>query len=191
LAHQNVRKRMMAGVPSQKIGGRDRPPRPPAPTVALPVVTFDQSLTVHLNGEEIRALHLPKGHTDGDAIIIFTKSNVVHMGDDFVTYGFPFIDLASGGSVKGLIANLERVIPQIPAGAKIIPGHGDVSTIEDVKRFLATLKEVVGVIEAAVKKGKTPAAMKKEKILAKWEPTWGQGFIKADAFIELVSQELR
>ena len=71
---------------------------------ALPIITFDHDVTVHLNGEDIRALHFPSGHTDGDSIIFFPKSNVVHMGDDFVRYGFPFIDLASGGSVEGMIA---------------------------------------------------------------------------------------
>jgi glyoxylase-like metal-dependent hydrolase (beta-lactamase superfamily II) len=185
MAHENVRKRLMAG-------GK-RPDREilPAPKGALPIVTFEHGLTVHLNGEDIRALHYPRGHTDGDSIIIFTKSNVVHMGDAFVTYGFPFIDVSSGGSVKGFVANLEKIIPQLPAGAKIIPGHGPVSTIEDVKKFLATLKEVVGAVEAAAKKGMTADAMKKAKILAKWDPTWGQGFFKADDFIDIASAELR
>jgi len=72
-----------------------------APKAALPVITFEHDVTVHLNGEDIRALHFPAGHTDGDAVISFRRNNVVHMGDDFVRYGFPFIDVASGGSVQG------------------------------------------------------------------------------------------
>ena len=87
-----------------------------APKGALPVITFDHDVTVHLNGEDIRALHFPAGHTDGDAIIFFPKNNVVHMGDDFVRYGFPFIDVTSGGSVQGMIAAMEKVYGAIAAG---------------------------------------------------------------------------
>src|SRR6202007_1321032 len=103
----------------------------PAPKEALPILTFDHDVTVHLNGEDIRALHFPAGHTDGDSVIYFPKSNVVHMGDDFVTYGFPFIDVDSGGSIDGLISGVEGAIAQLPADVKIIPGHGPVSGLED------------------------------------------------------------
>ncbi len=95
LAQTNVRKRLIAGT---KMVGREFPPAPPA---ALPVVTFEQGLSLWWNGEEIRAIHVVPGHTDGDTVVWFTKSNVVHFGDDFVTYGFPFIDVQSGGSVVG------------------------------------------------------------------------------------------
>src|SRR5262249_5353495 len=98
IAHTNVRKRL--GSESTTRTGQKRPPSPKA---ALPVITFDDRLTVHLNGEDIRAIHFPSGHTDGDAIIFFTQSNVVHMGDDFFSGQFPFIDLQSGGTVKGYI----------------------------------------------------------------------------------------
>lgn len=86
-------------------------------------------MTVHLKGEDIRALHFPAGHTDGDSVIFFPKSNVVHMGDDFVTYGFPFIDLDSGGSIDGIIDGVEKVIAQVPADVKIIPEHGQISSV--------------------------------------------------------------
>jgi cyclase len=80
----------------------------------LPILTFDHDVTVHLNGEDIRALHFPSGHTDGDSLIFFPQSSVVHMGDDFVRYGFPFIDLGGGGRVEGMIAACEEVIPKRP-----------------------------------------------------------------------------
>ena len=105
----------------------------PAAKEALPIITFDHDVTVHLNGEDIRALHFPSGHTDGDSIIFFPKSNVVHMGDDFVRYGFPFIDLASGGSVDGMIAAMQEVVPKLPPDVKVIPGHGQVSNLDDVR----------------------------------------------------------
>jgi cyclase len=189
IAHENVRKRLEEGMPSRTISGHKIDPTPPAPKVALPVITFEDKVSVHLNGEDIRAIHFPHGHTDGDSVIFFTQSKVVHMGDDFVTYGFPFVDRASGGSVKGLVENLEKLIPQLPQDAKIIPGHGQISTVEDVKKFAASLKEIVAIIETGVKQGKTPETLKKEKVLAKWD-AWGKAFIKADDFIDLVCADL-
>jgi len=99
IAQENVRKRLAEG-------GKTRFGEvPPAPKAALPVITFEDKVSVHLNGEDIRAIHFPHGHTDGDSVIFFTQSNVVHMGDDFFNGGmFPFIDLDSGGSVQGMIA---------------------------------------------------------------------------------------
>ncbi len=186
-----MRKRLKEGMAARKVGGRDLPATPPAKAVALPVITYADGLTVHLNGEDIRVIHLPPGHTDGDSVVIFTQSNVVHMGDDFVTYGFPFVDVASGGSVVGLVADLETIIPQLPKDAKVIPGHGTPSTVDDVKKFAAALKEMVAAVESLVKKGKSLEAIKKDKPLAKWASTWGGGFIKADAFVELIYADLQ
>src|SRR5258708_3349775 len=115
IAQENVRKRMVTG-------GKTRFGEvPPAPKVALPVVTFEDKVSVHLNGEDIRAIHFPNGHTDGDAVIFFTQSNVVHMGDDFFNGTFPFIDIDSGGSVQGMIAGGEKVLAEVPETVKIIP----------------------------------------------------------------------
>src|SRR5258706_7293305 len=161
IAHDNVRKRMENG--GTVLGNQ----KGSAPKSALPVITCDNTASVHLNGEDIRALHIANGHTDGDAVIFFPKSNVVHMGDDFVTYGFPFVDLESGGSVRGMIAGLELLIPQIPTDAKIIPGHGPLSGLDDVKRFLVMLKETSAAVRAAMPQGKTLDQMKREKVLAK------------------------
>jgi glyoxylase-like metal-dependent hydrolase (beta-lactamase superfamily II) len=107
IAHDNVRKRLEAGGPAGN-GGSLHMEFKPQPKEALPILTFDHDVTVHLNGEDIRALYFPAGHTDGDSIIFFPKSNVVHMGDDFVTYGFPFIDVDSGGSINGMIDAVEK-----------------------------------------------------------------------------------
>ena len=92
IAQDNVRKRLEAGATAGNLGSI-KVEQKAQPKDALPIITFDHEVTVHLNGEDIRALHFPSGHTDGDSIIFFPKSNVVHMGDDFVPYGFPFIDL--------------------------------------------------------------------------------------------------
>jgi glyoxylase-like metal-dependent hydrolase (beta-lactamase superfamily II) len=135
----------------------------PALREALPIVTFDHDVTVHLNGEDIRALYFPAGHTDGDSIIFFPKSNVVHMGDDFVTYGFPFIDVESGGSINGMIDAVVQVISQLPKDVKIIPGHGPVSNVDDVWTYLAMLKGTRDAVETALGEGKTLEQMKRAK----------------------------
>src|SRR5277367_474646 len=117
IAHDNVRKRLESGGGGGN-GGSVHIDTKPAPHEALPILTFDHDVTVHLNGEDIRALYFPAGHTDGDSIIFFPHSNVVHMGDDFVTYGFPFIDVESGGSINGMIDAVDQVIAQLPADVK-------------------------------------------------------------------------
>jgi glyoxylase-like metal-dependent hydrolase (beta-lactamase superfamily II) len=160
-----------------------------SPKGALPVITFEHDVTVHLNGEDIRALHFPAGHTDGDAIIFFPKNNVVHMGDDFVRYGFPFIDVASGGSVQGMIAAMEKVLTQLPADVKVIPGHGALSNLDDVRAFLKMLKETSAVVEKAIEEHKTVEQMKQEKILAPWAK-WSGESLDADKFIETLSNSL-
>src|SRR5499427_3459008 len=131
IAQDNVRKRLETG----GVGGYGESSKreiKPGEKTALPVITFEHDVTVHLNGEDIRALHFPSGHTDGDAVIFFPKNNVVHMGDDFVRYGFPFIDVAGGGSVQGMADGAEKAVAQLPADVKVIPGHGQLSTLDDV-----------------------------------------------------------
>jgi len=134
VAHENVRKRLLAG--GTVLGGEVKP----AVKAGLPAITFSDRATVHLNGEDIRAIHLPDGHTDGDSAIFFTESKVVHMGDIFVTYGFPFVDVNSGGSVSGMIAGVEKVLGMIPPDVRIIPGHGPISTPADMRKFLEMMK---------------------------------------------------
>jgi len=177
IAQENVRKRLAEGTTTL---GRKNDPAKPA---ALPVITFGDRLTVHLNGEDIRALHFPAGHTDGDAVIFFPKANVVHMGDDFVTYGFPFVDTENGGTVSGMIAGCANVLATVPADAKFIPGHGPVSTAADVRTFVKMLADTRAAVAAAVAKGSTPEQMKEQKILAAWDEL-GHDFIKTDAWID-------
>jgi len=188
IAHDNVRKRLESGGHAGN-GASVGMDFKPAEKGALPIITFDHDVTVHLNGEDIRALYFPAGHTDGDAVIFFPKSNVVHMGDDFVTYGFPFIDVDSGGSIDGMIDGVEKVIGQVPADVKIIPGHGPVSSVTDVRAYLDMLKATREVVAKAIKDGKTVDQMKQAKILEPWKKYDGD-FIKADAFIETIYNSL-
>jgi cyclase len=188
IAHDNVRKRLESGGSPGNLGSVKQELKPAA-REALPILTFSRDVTIHLNGEGIRVLHYPRGHTDGDSMIFFPQSNVVHMGDDFVTYGFPFVDLAGGGSVEGMIVAAEYVIANLPADVKVIPGHGQVSNLDDVRKFVAMLHETRGVAEQAVRAGKTLDQMKREKILEAWED-WSGDFISSDAFIETLYNDL-
>ncbi len=184
IAQENVRKRMAEGSQTKSFGKR-----PPAAKDALPIITFNDRLTVHLNGEDIRAIHFPAGHTDGDSVIFFPRANVVHMGDDFVTYGFPFVDVENGGSVSGMIAGCEKVLASVPADAIFIPGHGPLSKADDVRKFLAMLTDTRAAVAQAVMKKMTPAQMKEQKILAKWD-NLGQGFIKTDDWIDVLYDDV-
>lgn len=183
LAQANVRKRLQAG---GKVLDREIPP---APAPALPIVTFEQGLSLWWNGEEIRAIHPGRGHTDGDSVIWFTKSNVVHMGDDYFSGMFPFVDLESGGSVVKLIESLDVILGQIPADAKIIPGHGPVTGVPELRKFRAMLEEAVGAVRKGLASGKSVEQLKKENVLAPWAP-WGSGFVKADFFLDVVAKDL-
>jgi len=188
IAHDNVRKRLESGGQAGN-GSSVHMDFKPAAKEALPILTFDHDMTVHLNGEDIRALYFPAGHTDGDSIIFFPKSNVVHMGDDFVTYGFPFIDVASGGSIDGMIDGVEKVMAQVPADVKIIPGHGPISSVDDVRAYLTMLKGTRDVVAKAIAKHKTLDEMKAAKILDPWKKYSGD-FINEDAFLETIYNSL-
>ena len=188
IAHDNVRKRLETGGTVGN-GGSIKMEVKPAPKPALPIITFEHEVTVHLNGEDIRALHFPSGHTDGDSIIFFPKNNVVHMGDDFVRYGFPFIDVASGGSVQGMIDATEKATAQLPADVKVIPGHGALSNLDDVRAFTKMLKETSTVVQKALNDHKTLEQMKQEKVLAPWDKFSGS-FVNSDAFIETLYNSL-
>ena len=189
IAQDNVRKRLETGGKAGN-GGSIAMDIKPAEKGALPIITFDHDVTVHLNGEDIRALHFPAGHTDGDSIIFFPKANVVHMGDDYVRYGFPFIDVTSGGSVQGMIAACEKVIPMLPPDVKVIPGHGQLSNLDEVRDYIQMLKETTAAVQAALKKGSTLDQMKKDKILAAWDKKYANKFVTQDIFIETLYNSL-
>ncbi|HEX3321727.1 MAG TPA: MBL fold metallo-hydrolase [Terriglobales bacterium] len=188
IAHDNVRKRLEEGGVAGN-GGSVKFDAKPQPKAALPIITFDHDVTVHLNGEDIRALHFPAGHTDGDSVIYFPKSNVVHMGDDFVTYGFPFIDVSSGGSIQGMIDGVENAIAKLPPDVKVIPGHGPVSNLDDVRAYVKMLKDTRDVVTSALNQGKTLDQMKQAKILDPWKKYSGD-FISEDAFLETLYNSL-
>jgi len=181
IAHDNVRKRLATDQKSEVFNRTT----PASPKEALPVITFDQSLSVHFNGEDIRAIHFPHGHTDGDSVIFFPVSNVVHLGDDFFAGRFPFVDLESGGSVEGLIKNIGELVTKIPATAKLIPGHGPISTLDDLKSYHRMLQQTTEIVRQKMAAGKTLDQIKTEGLPDEWKP-WGEGFIKTDRWVETI-----
>jgi len=184
LAQTNVRKRMAV---DQTIFGEVVKA---SPAKALPVVTYDQGISLHFNGEEIDAVHYPHGHTDGDSVIFFTGSNVVHMGDDFFNGFFPFVDIASGGSVQGMAENVAQVLKKLPAGAKVIPGHGKLSDGAGLKAFHDMLVATTAVVQKEMKAGKSLDDIKKAGLPDEWK-SWGTGFIKTDAWVETIYNSLK
>jgi glyoxylase-like metal-dependent hydrolase (beta-lactamase superfamily II) len=185
IAHDNVRKRMAA---SDEFDGK---PGTKPPAHALPLVTFDDQVSVHLNGEEIRGVHFPSSHTDTDTVVYFKGSNVVHMGDDYFNGAFPYVDLEGGGSVKGYLAAIEGVLGQVPDDVKVIPGHGPLATKADMRAYLDMLKETTAIVEKALAQGKTAEELKTAKVLGAFDAKWGGGFIKTDAWIDTIAKSLQ
>ena len=179
VAHANVRKRLLD--PPVVFGRKTAPYAP----FGLPIITYTESMSIHFNGEEVKAVHFPNGHTDGDTVVFFVKANVVHLGDDFFVGRFPFVDIDSGGSVQGLINNIAALIGQIPVDAKLIPGHGPVSTHTDLKNYHQTLVETSKIVQDAMKAGKSLDEIKKAGLPEKFKEA-GSGFIKTDAWIETI-----
>ena len=170
IAQDNVRKRLAD--------------KSDTPKEALPVLTFENSMSVHFNGEEIRLVHLGPGHTDGDSIVYFTKSGVVHMGDLFFNGRFPFVDLGSGGDVAGLMRNIEAALKLLPPDVKIIPGHGDLGSRADLEAYLEMLKDTTSLVKKAIAEGKTLEQVKTAGLPEKYKE-WGTGFINASRWLEI------
>ena len=170
LAHDNVRLRLVAG---------DMPNR------ALPVVTYRDRLRLFFNGDEIDVVHLPRGHTDGDSIVWFKNANVIHMGDHFFNGRFPFVDVANGGSVDGLLANLRTVLDMISADTRIIPGHGALGGVADLTEAANVVQESAHLVREAMASGTLDDL--KHKGFGRW-PEWGSGFISEGRWIDIVAQ---
>ncbi|HLL75813.1 MAG TPA: MBL fold metallo-hydrolase [Pyrinomonadaceae bacterium] len=183
VAHDNVRKRLAS---PQRVAGQDVPA---SPREALPVVTYAQSVSIHFNGEEIRVIHLPTGHTDGDSAILFTASNVAHLGDHFFAGRFPFVDIDSGGSVQGLTRNIADLIARLPADVRIIPGHGPLSTMDDLKTYHRMLTTTTDHVRKHIDAGRTVEQIKAAGLPDEWKQ-WGTGFINQDRWLETIHRSL-
>jgi glyoxylase-like metal-dependent hydrolase (beta-lactamase superfamily II) len=187
IAQTNVRKRLSA----EQVSKFFNRTTPASPKEALPVITFDQSVSVFFNGEEIKVVHFPKGHTDGDSVIFFTGSNVVHMGDDFFNGRFPVVDLEAGGDVEGMTKNVGDIISKLQnvPGVKIIPGHGPLTDIEGLKTFHRMLTETTDIVRKRIAAGKTLDQIKADGLPEEWK-SWSGSFINTNRWLELVYNSL-
>lgn len=186
LAHDNVRARMSTEqfitALNQKV--------PPTPKDGLPVVTFAEGASLHLNGDTLHIMHVPNAHTDGDALVHWQKANVLHMGDTFFhKETFPFIDLSSGGSIDGVIAAAARGLEMANPATKIIPGHGPVATRADLQAYRDMLVDVRGRVAAGIAAGKTLDQIKAEKLTARYGMPGG--FVKPDQFVDTVYRSIQ
>lgn len=184
LAHDHVRDRMST---EQKTRFGTTPPSPPK---ALPVITYHDGISLHLNGDRVRTMHLKHAHTDGDSVVMWEKTNVIHMGDTFFhQVTLPFIDLDSGGSAKGLLEGITKVLTMIDDKTVVIPGHGPVATKADLTAYRDMLASVIASVEAAKAAGKALPEIQAMKPAAKWD-TNPNAFIKGDDFVATVFASL-
>ena len=183
VAHENVRKRMSSEQFIAAMNSRT----PASPHAALPVVTFSEAVTLHLNGDSVSVTHVSPAHTDGDVIVHFMTANVVHMGDVFNNTGLPFIDRSSGGTSLGVVAAADMVYGMTNAQTRIIPGHGQITDRARLKAWRDAVYAVRERVAREVKAGKTIDAVLAMKLSAEYETEWKGGH---ERFIRAVYDEL-
>jgi cyclase len=184
MAHENVRVRLVKG--AQMLGQNI----PPAPKEALPVITYQDGIKLHLNGDEVRTIHTGGGHTDGDSIVVWKNANIIHTGDLFNNNGgFPFVDTGSGGNAVHLVETLNKIIPLTNETTRIIPGHGPMAKRADLVAWRGMISSVIASVRAGVKAKKTLAQIKAMKPAAKWD-TNPKAFITGDAFVEAIYKSI-
>jgi len=187
VAHENVRKRMSAEGFIAFFGMKTKA----EPKVALPVITFTQNMAFHINGDEVYVSHIANAHTDGDAIVHFRNSDVIHMGDTFFNKIYPFIDTSSGGKVDGMIGAADRVLAIAGDNTKIIPGHGPLADKTDLKAYRDMLATVSERIKAQIKDGKTLEEVLATKPTAEFDEAWGKGFLMPQKWVEMMYENLK
>jgi len=182
-AHENVRRRMSK---DQFIEALNRT-EPASPRGALPVVTFTDTVSFHLNGDSIVVFHVAPAHTDGDAVVLFTRANVVHTGDLFVSAGFPFVDRSSGGSIHGIIAAAERILAATNAGTRIIPGHGPLADRARLQAYHDMLVVVRDRMRKEIAAKHTIEQVLASAITAEYDASWKTN---RERFLQILHQEL-
>src|SRR5687768_3582409 len=170
---------------------RERMIKQPRDKDAWPVITFPDKLSLHLNGQDIDLLHFEAGHTDGDVIIHFKQGNVFHMGDVFVRYGYPYIDMSNGGNINGLISTVDKVLALMNDQSLVIPGHGELCKKDEVKKYRDRLATIRDKVASALKQGKKPEDLAGLGITKAYDAEWGKGFIKGNDFVMVVAAGLK
>lgn len=183
-AHGNVRERLSV---EQLISGERTPPMPEA---GLPVVTFNDAIDFHINGETIHAFHVANAHTDGDSIIHFREADVFHMGDVLFSGMYPFIDVDNGGSIDGMIAALEKAVAHSRSGTRFIPGHGPLIGQAEVEEHVEMLRTVRDRVAKLKGEGESLEDIQAAAPTADLDETWGGGFMKGTDFVASVYNSL-
>lgn len=178
IAHENVRKRLVDGE---------------SPKDALPIITFNDRINVHMNGEDVNVHHVEHAHTDGDAILYFTKSNVLHTGDTYFQKRYPYIDVKSGGGIDGYINAVKKGLSLINDDTKIIPGHGSLSNKAEYKSFLTMLETLRSNVQAEIEKGKSEDEVATNTSITKQYDGLGYGafFINSERIKRAIYQSLK
>jgi glyoxylase-like metal-dependent hydrolase (beta-lactamase superfamily II) len=179
VAHDNVRKRLLTDQ-ATLLGNS-----PALQKVGLPVITFDNTVTYHINGDTMTAYHVAPAHTDGDSIVRFRNANVVHTGDVFAAWRYPYVDTINGGSMQGIVKAMDDLIPTLDDNTKVIPGHGPLSGKKDVIAYRNMIATVGARVEALVKQGKTLEEVRAAKPTKDFDELWGKPR-SGDAFVEFV-----
>jgi cyclase len=182
-SQENVRKRLQAMISEEKKKISED---------ILPVITFSEDITFHFNGEKIYVFHVHNAHTDGDAMVYFTGSNVLHTGDVFFNAKYPFIDTENGGSLKGTITALEKALKVINEDTKIIPGHGNLGTFKDLENTINMLETVYNrVVNNYVTKKTEVEIIKSTDLTREFDiQDYGSGFINTEAFLKMLYGEV-
>jgi glyoxylase-like metal-dependent hydrolase (beta-lactamase superfamily II) len=186
VAHGKVRERMSTEQ-VQALFNRTVPASPPA---ALPVVTFETGLTLHLNGNTLDVFHVEPAHTDGDSIIHFVEANAFHMGDTYVNGAYPIIDISSGGRLEGMIAAHDRILAMAKPDTKIMPGHGKLSNVAELRETRDMLVTVRDRVKTAIAAGKSADTLVAEKPLADLDEKWGKGFMNSERLVRILHADL-
>ena len=181
IAHKNVRARLSTDQHNKAFNRTT----PAAPKVAWPTITFEDNMTIHINGEKIVLMHVHNAHTDGDTFVWFPESNVLHMGDCFFKDRFPYIDLGSGGSVQGALRAIEAAMMVTDADTQIIPGHGTMATKSDLLRYYQMLTTMYDRVKKEVMAGKTIDEIKSAGLTSDYAD-WGAGFINEERIIDII-----
>ena len=189
VAHDNVRERMSVEQVLERIG-RPVSTTPASPEGALPVVTFTEDVTFHVNGDVLHAFHVENAHTDGDAIVHFERANVVHMGDTFFRDRFPFIDTASGGSIDGLIAAVGAALAVMDADTQIIPGHGALSSRDDLRSYGDALRTMRDAVASMMERGMTLEQIQAARPIRAQAEAWGQNAAAESGFVATIHHGL-
>lgn len=187
VAHANVRKRLSVEQFMKAFNQR----LPAAPKEALPVITFEDSVTFHWNGDAVQVFHVENAHTDGDSIVWFKKANVIHTGDVFFNGMYPFIDVDGGGRIRGMVAAADRVLKIASDDTKIIPGHGPLSNKAELRAYRDMLNAVAERVAKLIADGKTTDEVVAARPTARFDERWGGGFMKPEAWTRIVDESLR